>query len=81
MYSCEFCEISKNTFSTEHLRTTASEKLQSLRSSAQVFSPVKFAKFLKTPFLTEHLQWLLLTVSGFQSATLLKRGSVKDVFL
>ena len=25
--SCEFCEISKNTFLTEHLRTTASEKL------------------------------------------------------
>ena len=23
--SCEFCEISKNTFLTEHLRTTASE--------------------------------------------------------
>ena len=22
--SCEFCDISKNTFSTEHLRTTAS---------------------------------------------------------
>ena len=22
--------------------------------------PVKFAKFLKTPFFTEHLQWLLL---------------------
>ena len=22
--SCEFCEISKNTFSAEHLRTTAS---------------------------------------------------------
>ena len=22
--------------------------------------PVKFAKFLRTPFLTEHLQWLLL---------------------
>ena len=36
MYSCEFCEISKNTFSTEHLRTTASEKLQSLRCSTQV---------------------------------------------
>ena len=45
------------------------------------FSPVKFAKFLRTPFFTEHLQWLLLTVSGFQSATLLKRRSVKDVFL
>ena len=25
MFSCEFCEISKNTFFTEHLRTTASE--------------------------------------------------------
>ena len=24
MYSCEFCEISKNTFFTEHLWTTAS---------------------------------------------------------
>ena len=30
MFSCEFCEISKNTFSTEHFLTTAcllSEKL------------------------------------------------------
>ena len=24
MFSCEFCEISKNTFFTEHFRTTAS---------------------------------------------------------
>ena len=24
MFSCEFCKISKNTFSTKHLRTTAS---------------------------------------------------------
>ena len=24
-FSCEFCEISKNTFFKEHLRTTASE--------------------------------------------------------
>ena len=24
--SCEFCEISKNTFFTEHVRATASEK-------------------------------------------------------
>ena len=30
MFSCEFCEISKNIFFTEHLWTTASEwnKLQ-----------------------------------------------------
>ena len=25
VFSCEFCEISKNTFFTEHLRTTASD--------------------------------------------------------
>ena len=25
MFSCEFCEISKNTFFTEHLLATASE--------------------------------------------------------
>ena len=28
VFSCEFCEISKNTFFTEHLRTTASEVKQ-----------------------------------------------------
>ena len=25
VFSCEFCEISKNTFSTEHLQSTASD--------------------------------------------------------
>ena len=25
MFSCEFCEISKNTFLTEHLRTTGTD--------------------------------------------------------
>ena len=28
MFSCEFCEISKNTFFTEHLWTTASEEFK-----------------------------------------------------
>ena len=28
IFSCEFCEISKDIFSTEHLQTTASEFLQ-----------------------------------------------------
>ena len=28
VFSCEFCEISRNTFFTEHLRTTASEHKQ-----------------------------------------------------
>ena len=30
--------------------------------------------FLRTTFFTKHLQWLLLTVSGFQPAALLKKG-------
>ena len=39
----------------------------------QSFFPVKFAKFLRTACFTDYLQRLLLLVSGFQSATLLKR--------
>ena len=36
----------------------------------------------KNTFFKEHLQWLLLTVSGFQPATLFfKRDSGKDVYL
>ena len=31
VFSCEFCEISKATFSTEYLRTTASALLLSIR--------------------------------------------------
>ena len=38
----------------------------------QVFS-CKIYKIFKNTFLTEHLQWLLLTVSGFQPVTLLKK--------
>ena len=34
---------------------------------------MKFPKFLRTPYFTEYLQWLFLTISGFQPATLLKK--------
>ena len=30
MFSCEFCEISKNTFFTEHICATASESEEQL---------------------------------------------------
>ena len=33
VFSCELCEISKNTFFTEHLWTTASENLLKKRTS------------------------------------------------
>ena len=36
VFSCEFCEISKNTFFTEHLWTTASD-ISQLDSSSHVY--------------------------------------------
>ena len=41
-------------------------------------SPVKFPNFLRTPFFTEHLHWLILSISGFRPKTLLKRDFGKD---
>ena len=56
VFSCEFFEIFKSTFFTEHLRATASGYL---RISFRCF-PVNFLKFLITPSFIEHLWWLLL---------------------
>ena len=36
--------------------------------------------YLGTPFLTEYFQWLLLKVSGFQPAALLKKGLLQRRF-
>ena len=41
---------------------------------------VKFAKFLRAPCLTDFLRWLLLKVSGFQPAILLKKRSRRRYF-
>ena len=39
MFACEICEISKNTFSTEHLRTSASTyKLKSMGISGKLYN-------------------------------------------
>ena len=37
LFSCEFCENAKNTFSTEHLRTTASDFKQSFSFHFKLF--------------------------------------------
>ena len=34
---------------------------------------MNFAKFLRTPFLTEHIRWLLLEIARFQKLRLIKR--------
>ena len=39
---------------------------------------VNFAKFLKTPFLTEHLWWLLLNISSWFQWRLLRKISCKE---
>ena len=56
------------------------KKLYVLRSTALLkkrfqhrFFPVKFATILQAHCFTEHLQWLLLKVSGFAPPDLLKK--------
>ena len=39
MFSCEFCEISKNTFFTGHLWTTASHSPERILQNDSEFSP------------------------------------------
>ena len=59
VFSCEFCQLFKNTYFVEDLRTAGSE------TQARLFK--------NTPSFTEYLQWLILTFLGFQPATLLKK--------
>ena len=49
------------------------------RDQHRLFS-VKFTKFLRAPCFREHLQWLLLKVSGFQPAIFFKKRLRKRCF-
>ena len=49
----------------EAVAQTCSVKKVFLEISQRRF-PVNFAKFLRTPFLTEHLWWLLLLIQTMQ---------------
>ena len=69
MFSCEFCEISKNSFFTEHLRTTASD-LVFQKQPPKVLFQKSFtgkhlwrAKFLRTSFLQDTSGRLLLLLN------------------
>ena len=50
MFSSEFCEISKDTFSTEHLQTTASEQ-EYMRAQLDV------AQWLFLQFFVRQVRW------------------------
>ena len=58
-----FLEISQNLQETTCARVSISMKKRLWHRSF----PVKFAKFLRMPFLTEHLQWMLLRAPNFIS--------------
>ena len=58
MFSCEFYEISKNTFFTEHLRVTASELCQIPKQSLHPIRVFRISSlhFLLLLFLVEILK-------------------------
>ena len=61
-YSYKFCKLHRKALVLESLFKKLKAfglHLHKIRLQHRCF-PVKFAKFLRTPFLTEHLQWLLL---------------------
>ena len=58
-FLCEFCELFKNAYFVQRIYELPVLKHQ--------------CTFLRTPFFTEYLQWLLLIVSGFQPKVLLKK--------
>ena len=69
MFSCEFCKISKNSFSTEHIRTTASASILQLVFSKVLVVNVKYKmlhclrSFLTVILLKNSQLWVLVKQS------------------
>ena len=59
VFCCEFCELFKNTYFVQSIYERLVLKHK--------------CTFLRTPFFTEHLRWLLLIFKGFQHADLFKK--------
>ena len=69
-----FREISQNSQKNTCVRVSFSIKLQVLLKKKlwhRCF-PVNFAKFLRAPFITEHLWWLLLFIKGRETSMMPK---------
>ena len=62
MFSCEFCEISKDTFFTEHLWTTASIRTKWILVESSLFTLVYLPSFA----------FSLSTIDDFKKSTLFK---------
>ena len=71
MFSCEFCEISKNTFLTEHLRATASFELTLEMVEKRWFSNFFYCHLRDQELLSVGLQLFLSISLPFPSAIFL----------
>ena len=82
MISCEFCEISKNTFSWEHIQTIASGFFRFIKDIDQPrlrlqLSSDAYSKHIRTSRMV--IFWEIVNV--FQSLTIVCRSSRQEVFL
>ena len=67
-----FLKVLQNSQKNTHARISSLIKLQARNSTCNFIKkrlwhrcfPVNFVKFLRTPFLIEHLRWLLLVLQG-----------------
>ena len=70
-----FLEISQNSQENNYAKVSFLIQLQASRHRC---FPANFVKFLRTPFLTEHLWWLLLFCIQFQITSSLKSEHFRD---
>ena len=83
MYSCEFCEISKNIFFTEHLWVTASEELntfliyfyQQHTNAQQTYN--KMAKHTQTLFFSAEKETITLVLPFLEAVSSQKRTRLR----
>ena len=59
----------RSSTSHPHPLCRSSRSQMFFKNTQHSYFPVKFAKFLRTPFLTEHLRWLLLSMLFFMNAS------------
>ena len=74
-FYCEFCEIFENTFFTEHLRATTSEKTYPPSNLRQKLTIIHFPfqPYIRIKFLfILHIMWLQMTSERREKASNMK---------
>ena len=71
VFSCEFCEISKNTFFTEHLWTTGSVyRNQGLTHDPKNLNGLTVHDFTKVPLIEAHIKTFYSDISSLSETFL-----------